>query len=294
MMNIADCWDTVERRLLGGPLSEPCAHCGRELLTLSGAWALAGDDDVPGSRRAELEALPKECPCEGAAAEREAARVAQEKAEADAEWRRLVHRSEEAGVPDSWLKRRMTDWVRETEAQVAAYRAVKAFFRLEVSDVADHPRGLYVVGDIGTGKTFLVSCLVMELMRKGVRVRWAHVSKVLRELRDSFDNRHVSEVEIMRRYTVWPDVLVLDDLGKEKPTEWALDQLFSIVNERYDAGLPVIVTTNYGGQNLVKRLTPRPDRDGWADDTTAQAIVDRLRGMSEVIKLEGRSWRGEN
>ena len=84
---------------------------------------------------------------------------------------------------------------------------------------------------------------------------------------------------------------MLDDLGKESPTEWAVEQLFSIINGRYDEGKPLIVTTNYGSEDLVKRLTPRPDANGYADDTTARAIVDRLRGVAKCVKLQGKSKR---
>jgi DNA replication protein DnaC len=112
------------------------------------------------------------------------------------------------------------------------------------------------------------------------------VGDVLRTIRSSFDQKNVTEEETIRQFTA-PRVLVLDDLGKERPTEWAVEQLFSIINTRYDAKRPIIVTTNYGGQDLVQRLTPRGERD----DTTPRAIVDRLREMSSVIKLEGESMR---
>jgi DNA replication protein DnaC len=112
------------------------------------------------------------------------------------------------------------------------------------------------------------------------------VADVLRAIRSCFDKKGQTEDEVIQSF-ISPQVLVLDDLGKERPTEWALEQLFAVINARYDACKPLIVTTNYGGTDLVRRLTPK----GETDDTTARAIVDRLRETSIVIKLEGKSWR---
>lgn len=274
---------------LPGELVTKCPHCGQPILTLLGSFVVTDEEDP---RAAILCGLPDVCDCEAAKRTTEEQKAQEEAKEREIEKKRellrLKARWEDSGMPLAWLDRGLRRWERTEPSQEAAYDAAVSF---GASLLAGHyPRSLYVVGDIGAGKTFLSSCLCADLMRKGRRVLWRNVSDVLREIRASYDQRNVREAEVIARFTK-PPVLILDDLGKERPTEWAMEQLFSIVNARYDDGKPLIVTTNYGGADLVKRLTPRPDASGYADDTTARAIVDRLRGMSNIITLQGASRR---
>lgn len=279
----------VEARTIPGELVTTCPHCGAKIRTMLGQF-VATDPEDP--RAAILCGLPDVCSCETAkrtAEEQNALKEAKEREKSKtAELLRFKSRWEASGMPDAWLDRGLRRWERSEPSQEAAYDAAVVFGSSLLA--GSWPRSLYVVGDIGAGKTFLSSCLCADLLRKGRRILWRNVSDVLREIRASYDRRDVQETEVIARFTK-PPVLVLDDLGKERPTEWAMEQLFSIINARYDAGKPLIVTTNYGGEDLVKRLTPRPDSTGYADDTTARAIVDRLRGMSKLVVLAGASRR---
>lgn len=267
-------------------LTTECPFCGRVLLTFSGLLVSLDSEDP---RRGSLEGLEQLCNCKMSIDAAEAQKLAQdasrrsreEKQKADA----LQARFENAGFPEAWKSRALSCWQVNSPARQQAKDAAIAF-GAELVTQSKSPASLFIAGDIGTGKTYLASCLAADLIRRKVQVRWCNVGDVLRTIRSSFDQKNLTEEETIRRFTS-PRVLVLDDLGKERPTEWAVEQLFSIVNTRYDAGLPLIVTTNYGGADLVKRLTPRGD----TDDTTPRAIVDRLRAMSKVVKLEGESWR---
>ena len=272
-----------------GQLVEKCPFCGANILTMLGQF-VASDPEDP--RAAILCGIPDACGCETAkrtTEEQNAAEEAKEREKTKAhEMARLRERWEASGMPEAWLERGLKQWHRSDPSREEAYDAAVVFGASLLA--GKFPRSLYIVGDIGAGKTFLSSCLCADLLRKGRRVLWRNVSDVLREIRACYDSRKTSEAEVIARFTK-PPVLVLDDLGKERPTEWAMEQLFCIINARYDAGKPLIVTTNYGGQDLVKRLTPRPDASGYADDTTARAIVDRLRGMAKHIVLAGTSRR---
>lgn len=268
------------------PLTTTCPHCGGTLLTLTGVLVSL---DMQDPRSDALQALDVVCNCEQSKLAQE-----QEKRELDALKRQetaslqakaLIARLYNSGLPEAWHGRALSQWQYNSEHRLHAREQAIAFGG-ELVLPCKRPRSLFIAGDIGTGKTFLASCLAADLIRRKVQVRWCNVGDVLRAIRSCFDQKHITEDEIIKRFTT-PRVLVLDDLGKERPTEWAVEQLFSIINTRYDAGLPLIVTTNYGGADLVKRLTPRGDND----DTTPRAIVDRLREMSTVIKLEGESMR---
>lgn len=275
--------------LEGRELTTACPHCGRTLLTSAGLWVQCDESDPQYERVVGLERV---CSCEVAMRAREEekrALRAVEELELKTQVRiRFEHLWAQSGMPRAWQERGMRCWVRETAQQKLAYDIACEFGRQFVA--GNRPGILFVAGDIGCGKSFLASCLCADLVRSGKVVKWCNVSDVLRDIRRSFNNPRVSEDEVVSQYT-GPGILVLDDLGKERPTEWALEQLFCIVNARYDRQRALVVTTNYGGEELVRRLTPRPDAEGFQDDTTARAIVDRLRAMSHVVTLVGESWR---
>lgn len=269
-------------------LTKKCEYCGRTLLTMAGVLATFDDSNPHKNALASLEAF---CSCEQAnlACQRlqdeiEASRASQRaKLKAD----RLQARLESSNMPEMWYKRGLSAWLRRTPNEQAAYDAAVQFGRT----ICDgQSASLYIAGPIGTGKTMLASCLACDLIRKGRSVRWSNVGDLLRTLRATFNDRERNEEHVIAEFASAP-ILVLDDLGKERPTEWAAEQLFALFNRRYDYNRPTIVTTNYSGADLVKRLTPRPDPSGYADDTTAQAIVDRLRGTAQTIILDGTSKR---
>ena len=72
-------------------------------------------------------------------------------------------------------------------------------------------------------------------------------------IRDSYSDSEVSYKDYLNLYSS-VDLLVIDDLGKEKPTEWVLEKLFLIVNNRYNNYLPIVITTNYNRNQLRERL----------------------------------------
>ena len=267
-----------------------CPFCGERVLTALGLFV---SEDPEDSRHGATVGVKSVCECEAAqhSAEQEKnAREAKEREKIEMrEKRRVLRLFETSGMPTKWQEERgLKHWKQEDKSQREAYAAAVEFGREVVKKAS--PQSLYIVGDIGTGKTFLCSCLCADLVRKGKRIMWRNVSEILRELRACFNSKTANEVETMQAFVAAP-VLVLDDLGKERPTEWAAEQLFCIVNGRYDEGRATIITTNYGAEELVRRLTPRPDANGYADDTTARAIVDRLRGVSKCVKLQGGSKR---
>lgn len=283
--------DETMKKMAGKPEEwvENCRRCGGKLLTFKGIVAQAMFDGIGNN---PLAGLCVECSCAGAIAERELNRS--EEDEAAEENRRLElerrreRRFRSSGMAEAWRGRSLTQWETEGESQRAALAAAERFLR-EAMRPGGKPRSLFIAGGVGTGKTMLASCLTRDLHRQLVWVTWANMGQVLDELRESYGRRESAGAALAKYKR--SAALVLDDLGKERPTEWATEQIFALINFRYEHDLPTIVTTNYGGERLVKRLTP-PAVDGWADDTTAQAIVDRLREMCELVKLTGESWRG--
>jgi DNA replication protein DnaC len=105
-------------------------------------------------------------------------------------------------------------------------------------------RGLWFYGDVGTGKTSLAMLVAGRALDEGWSVAVYSVPRLLTELRASYDDdSRESFFSLFKRLTS-VDLLVLDDLGSERQTEWVLEQLYSIVNERWQDKRSVIVTSN--------------------------------------------------
>lgn len=269
-----------------------CEHCGAPLLALHGVLRLPILEDVSPELHAKYASIPSACSCQQAvsarlalAAKQEQELAAEKERKRRAKQKRLFAQS---GLPAEWDSRALSLWERHSSEQVDAYNKAVAFGASAVSKNGA-PRSLYVAGSIGAGKTFLASCIARDLLRRSVPLLWAHMGKILAELRASFGGNNDPDAVLLNYKKC--NILILDDLGKERPTEWAIEQLFTLINYRYEHNLPLIITTNYGAEGLIRRLTPASPNGYPPDDTTAHAIVDRLCAMCDTITLTNKSYR---
>jgi DNA replication protein DnaC len=149
-------------------------------------------------------------------------------------------------------------------------RQVRAFVR-SMDDNLDAGRGLWFDGQVGTGKTSLAILVAKAAKDAGRSYAVYPVPRLLAEIKRTFD-RDASDTYLgffRRLCTV--DVLVLDDLGAEKQTEWVLEQLYSIVNERWQDRRTIVVTTNI------------PDPDVEAPARMLQASARDLRDAAARV-----------
>jgi DNA replication protein DnaC len=117
--------------------------------------------------------------------------------------------------------------------------------------------GITLRGPVGCGKTHLAVGILKNVIAKGFTGLYYNAPELLSALRDTYGDHPVETENDVLEYVTEADLLVLDDLGAEKPTDWVLDRFYLIVNGRYQNRLPLIVTTNFSEEHLRKHLGER-------------------------------------
>lgn len=137
--------------------------------------------------------------------------------------------------------------------------------------------GLLLYGPVGTGKSFYAACIANALIdrEKPVPVLMTSLSRIISTVSGMFEGKQEYIDEIVH----YP-LLILDDIGTERGTEYALEQVYSVIDARYRTGLPLIVTTN----TPIERIK--------APETLAQQrIYSRLLQMCQPVKVDGTDRR---
>ena len=118
--------------------------------------------------------------------------------------------------------------------------------------------GLWLMGNTGTGKTTLAMLVSKEVLRRGHTVAIYSLPKLLARIRATFDAGlgEESYADFFERLCE-VDLLHVDDLGAEKQTEWVLEQLYALINERYERRSPIVVTTNLSQEQLEQQIGER-------------------------------------
>ena len=211
---------------------------------------------------------PIECACCKAKREQQEVAIRQQK------HRDLVRRLKAEGFSDT----AMLNWTFENDNGHSpqmhhAHRYVEQWQTMRSENL-----GLLLWGGVGTGKSFLAGCIANALMEQKVSVRMTNFARIMNELNNSFSGRNVV-VDRLCRYPL----LIIDDFGMERGTEYALEQVYNIVDSRYRSQKTLIVTTN---------LTL--DEIRHPQDTAHARIYDRILEMCVPISCIGASLRKEN
>ena len=135
--------------------------------------------------------------------------------------------------------------------------------------------GYLLWGGVGTGKSYFAGCIANALMEQEVAVRMTNFALILNDLTASFEGRN----EYIARLCRAP-LLILDDFGMERGTEYGLEQVYNVVDSRYRSRRPLIVTTNLSLQDLQH-----------PQDTAHARIYDRLLEMCAPIRFSGKNFR---
>jgi DNA replication protein DnaC len=140
----------------------------------------------------------------------------------------------------------------------------------------DAGRGLWFMGPVGTGKTTLAMLVSKAALKTGRSVAIYSLPRLLNEIRDMYRTDR-SHVDLLDRLTS-VDLLHIDDIGAERTNDWVLEELYSIVNARYEDQRSIVITTNID------------DRDKLCEQITART-VSRLTEMCDELPLVGHDRR---
>ncbi|WP_346686718.1 ATP-binding protein [Enteroscipio rubneri] len=237
-----------------------CKHCGKQLVWVG---SIAKDGFVRWL-------FTKDCDCEGRREEikrqeEEEERLREEKAKQAA-----LAKCRKAGIGKLYLG--------ATPSVPECIEYVNSF-----ADAGG--KGLYILGNVGAGKTYEACALAKAFVFAGYSVKVATTLSMLNSIHGSYDD---SEREGVLKFCE-ADILFLDDFGKENANSWALTTLFEVINYRYENMLPTIFTSQYSLDALERRLARNNEVE------SAKAIVSRIHEMSRVVVLRrGDRRRGMN
>ena len=137
--------------------------------------------------------------------------------------------------------------------------------------------GLLLCGPIGTGKSFLAAAIANELISQGTPCLMTNFSRIISRVSEKFggDQKYLDD---LNRF----DLLIIDDLGAERDTEFTWEKVMNVVGARYRAGLPIIITTN---------LSPKDFYD--PSDIRRQRVFSRLKEMCICLEVKGVDRRSK-
>jgi DNA replication protein DnaC len=162
--------------------------------------------------------------------------------------------------------------------------------------------GLLIIGKIGTGKTHLAVGITKELiLNKGISCLFYDYRELLKERQNSYNSTvQTTELDVLRP-VFETDVLILDELGAVKPSQWVWDTVSLILNTRYNNNLTTILTTNFPDGEERKRPGDSSARSSEAaryaaeQESLGDRITDRMRSrlheMCRIIRMEGEDFR---
>lgn len=209
-------------------------------------------------------------------AECECQRKKREKRESEERQREhlaTVKRLKEDGFTDSSMK----EWTFDNDNGRNPQMRLAHLYVEHWDEMRAASRGYLLWGNVGTGKTYLAGCIANALMEQGVSVRMTNFAAILNDLTGTLNGRNA----YIEKLCGFP-LLILDDFGMERGTEYGLEQVYNVIDSRCRSRKPLIVTTNLTLSELQSPL-----------DRAHQRIYDRVLAMCTPVCCSGINFRRE-
>ena len=188
----------------------------------------------------------------------------------------LVAKNRSIGLPDPGLRKHtFENDLGYNQKQIRMARRYVQHWE----EMQKNSTGLLLWGDVGTGKSFIAGCIANALLDKGVPVIMTNFARLLNKLTDMYAGDRNAYIDSFKRYPL----MIIDDLGVERNSEFAREQVFGVIDSRYRSELPMIVTTNLTLEELQH-----------PEDLSRSRIYDRVLERCLPIRVNDQNIRELN
>ena len=187
-------------------------------------------------------------------------------------------------MPKELLKANFKDIYKDDKNRLPIIKYFKEF--IDKYDDIPKPKGLYLTGSFGSGKTYLISALLNEMAKKGVKCCLLYYPEFLRSLKASFSGEGYDD---KFSYVKKVDILLLDDIGAENTSNWSRDEILGpILQYRMENDLVTFFTSNLTLEELEESLS---QTSSGVDKVKARRIIERIKQLTIEEKLVSKNRR---
>ena len=201
-------------------------------------------------------------------------RDAEEAARAQLEFEKRIKDMRRVGFPDDEMQK--WTFAADDNANEKITKVAQNYVA-NFQQMKENGKGLLLFGTVGTGKTFAAACIANALIDKGVPCLVTNFARLVNTISGMYDGKQ-EYIDGLNRF----DLLVIDDLASEADTEYRNEIIYNVIDSRYKAGLPLIITTNLTAQELKQSA-----------DIKKQRIYSRLFEQCIPLEVKGVDRRRE-